>query len=404
MAQTDSDFYLLRQSQALLEFLDREYTETSNEFVQDPKKAGVNESSKSHNSHDSGLTNSEGLNDNNQKENKQSTQSDSTTDSTRSLLDTNHYIQKLEVLKLATNLELARPTIMDAMKVDKAGNTVVPALPHTSTSREKSSQPEQSTATSSPPASSTSTSNPTPKPTTTSSRVPTTSKPTPVHLHNTRLTSLGAKAMDLRLRVRDRELEEREEAALLEQKKAAAEAAKLAEQEAKQRAKERKLKEGDEADGEKGSEEEEEEEDYDEKDRDDEYEKEREQERFSIPGSYTFKPFNESAASSKLTDEDKVLLQQNTQDAISSEILSFVSTLKANTLRFRESLATDTSLLNDASDALENSATSMGVVGKKMSGYKRGAAIGWKFYIVASLGLFFAFVAGMILIRLFPKW
>lgn len=512
MSQPDSDFFLLRQSQALLEFLDREYIETSDEFdsahplmgtADEPSSSESIKTSTSIHTMDTRDTDlSFGGTNSDKKEAQQNTkdlksqetiafQGSSSVDNASnslnpqnsasissnnrigdqstatvnqqglnqtaeaSLLDTNHYIQKLEVLKLATNLELARPKIIEAMKVDKSGTTVMPALPQASAStssfistqnsghgsansfmnddlfetntkpnpentsnghnstQDSISQPATDITTqtasrkpgqtspdaalpdsgqqasnasssqspfsgpysshnthlpaSSPSSSSTPSSTNAPS-STKSARVPTTPKPVPVHLNNARLTTLGAKTMDLRLRVRDRELEERDRLRDLQEQKAAEEAAKAAA--------ELEPLQSLQTDSEPSI---------------------IDEPSISVPGSFV-------GRGKAMTDEDKVLVQQDIQESLATDILSLVATMKSNAIKFRDSMATDTKVLSETSDALEQSATSMGVVGKKMSSYRKSAAIGWMFYFWASLGIFVAVVAAMAIIRLFPKW
>lgn len=459
-AQTDADYLLLRQSQALLEYLDREYSETSDEF---------SSSADSQDSH--------GFNHTNDTSTAPSSSTISTADAQQqqqaeSLLDTNHYIQKLEVLKLATNLDLARPVILEAMKVDKSAATVLPPLPqastksipstsqqqpasiqHTHTSSQSTKDDTSTTLQNTPipsfsnngHATSSTVKSPIPtetfaplathsiptasqvgnliatqtEPSTTTtpdvknspapitiSRKPIQSGPTPIHLNSARLTALGARAMDLRLRVRDKELEERDRQRIAAETKHAAEAANAAEEEARQKsekeAKERAEREARGESDDDNSPTAEKKEDY--KFNDD---------AFAVPGSLGLRNRNQVTSGdslfgnrdvSKLSDEDKVMLQQNSQDSIASEVLGLVAVMKANAIKFRDSLSTDTQVLNDASEALEKSSGVMGVVGSKMNNYRRSTAIGWWFYIWATLGIFVAVVVGMTIIRLFPKW
>lgn len=105
-----------------------------------------------------------------------------------------------------------------------------------------------------------------------------------------------------------------------------------------------------------------------------------------------------------LSDEDKVRLQQNTQESIAGDILSLVATIKENALRFQESITHDTAVLNDTAESLEKSSGLMGNVGSRLNKYHKSTAIGWWFYIWATLGMIAAVVIGMLIIQLFPKW
>ncbi|KAA8898676.1 hypothetical protein TRICI_006493 [Trichomonascus ciferrii] len=102
--------------------------------------------------------------------------------------------------------------------------------------------------------------------------------------------------------------------------------------------------------------------------------------------------------------DQKLSVQRNTQETLSSEILDMVSTMKNNALRFADKIAQDNNVIQSTSDALHKSSGSMNKVGSRLSSWQKSSALGYKFYILSALFLFLALVLGMTFVRLFPKW
>lgn len=109
-------------------------------------------------------------------------------------------------------------------------------------------------------------------------------------------------------------------------------------------------------------------------------------------------------SNSHLSMEDKLSIDRNTQESISSDLLAMVSTIKQNALKFNEKMTADEDVLKNTSDALHQTSSNMDKVGSRLSKYRSSTAIGWWFYIFSALFLIVAIIAGMIIIRLFPKW
>lgn len=105
-----------------------------------------------------------------------------------------------------------------------------------------------------------------------------------------------------------------------------------------------------------------------------------------------------------LSMEDKLSIDRNTQDSISSDLLAMVSTIKQNAMKFNEKMTADEDVLRNTSEALHQTSSNMDKVGSRLSKYRSSTAIGWWFYIFSVLFLIIAIIAGMIIIRIFPKW
>lgn len=102
--------------------------------------------------------------------------------------------------------------------------------------------------------------------------------------------------------------------------------------------------------------------------------------------------------------DQKLSVQRNTQETLSSEILDMVSTMKNNALKFADKIAQDNNVIQSTSDALHKSSGSMNKVGTRLSSWQKSSALGYKFYILSAIFLFLALVLGMTFVRLFPKW
>lgn len=113
-------------------------------------------------------------------------------------------------------------------------------------------------------------------------------------------------------------------------------------------------------------------------------------------------PKEEQGHSSSM--DQKLSIQRNTQETLSSEILDMVSTMKNNALKFADKIAQDNNVVQSTSDALHKSSGSMNKVGTRLSSWQKSSALGYKFYILSALFLFLALVLGMTFVRLFPKW
>lgn len=122
----------------------------------------------------------------------------------------------------------------------------------------------------------------------------------------------------------------------------------------------------------------------------------------------TTKPASSPSSSTEkgnpLSLDQKLTIQQSTQDTLSTDILKLVRTIKADAISFSEKLALDTAVMEGAAGSLERSSGVMGRVGSKLNEYQRSTAIGWWFYIMAVVFLVAAVSGSMIVIRIFPKW
>lgn len=102
--------------------------------------------------------------------------------------------------------------------------------------------------------------------------------------------------------------------------------------------------------------------------------------------------------------DQKLSVQKNTQETLSTEILDMVSTMKSNALKFADKITEDNNVVSSTSEALHKSSGNMNKVGNKLSTWQKSSALGYRFYIFAGLFLFLSLVIGMTLVQLFPKW
>jgi SNARE protein 1 len=105
-----------------------------------------------------------------------------------------------------------------------------------------------------------------------------------------------------------------------------------------------------------------------------------------------------------MSAQEKLSVQKDVQETLSTEILGMVSNLKANAVAFADKLGQDTAVVQDAADALNRSSGMLDKVGSRLNQYRQTGAIGWWFYIWAVVFMVVALIGGMIVIRLFPKW
>jgi hypothetical protein len=91
------------------------------------------------------------------------------------------------------------------------------------------------------------------------------------------------------------------------------------------------------------------------------------------------------------------------QESLSTEILGFASTLKANAIKMGEKLAADTKLVESAGEALEKVVGGVEKTSTQLNKYTKSDALGWRFYILAVLGVFLSLVFGMTIVWIFPK-
>lgn len=114
--------------------------------------------------------------------------------------------------------------------------------------------------------------------------------------------------------------------------------------------------------------------------------------------------FGDLKDKAEVTFTEKLHLNHALHTTLSTDILSLVRTLKQDALSFSEKLAADANVLEGTARSLERSSGAMGRVGSRLGEYRRTAALGWWFYVMAILGIVGAVVGGMIIIKLFPKW
>ena len=104
------------------------------------------------------------------------------------------------------------------------------------------------------------------------------------------------------------------------------------------------------------------------------------------------------------TLDQKIQIQQNTQESLANDILSLVRTIKQDAISLSNKLAVDADVIRNTALSLEKSTGVMGRVGSKLGEYHRSTAIGWWFYIMAVVFMVCAVAGAMIIVRLFPKW
>lgn len=105
----------------------------------------------------------------------------------------------------------------------------------------------------------------------------------------------------------------------------------------------------------------------------------------------------------ELSMEEKLGLQGSVQETLSNEILGFASTLKANAIKMGEKLAADNKFVESAGDALDRVVGGVERTSNQLNKYNKSGALGWKFYILAVLGIFLSLVFGMTIVWIFPK-
>jgi hypothetical protein len=105
----------------------------------------------------------------------------------------------------------------------------------------------------------------------------------------------------------------------------------------------------------------------------------------------------------EMTMEEKLAVQGSVQESLSTEILGFASTLKANAIKMGEKLAADTKLVESAGEALEKVVGGVEKTSTQLNKYTKSDALGWRFYILAVLGVFLSLVFGMTIVWIFPK-
>lgn len=100
----------------------------------------------------------------------------------------------------------------------------------------------------------------------------------------------------------------------------------------------------------------------------------------------------------------KMEVNQDMHNELSEDLVAMVQKIRANAEKFNEKLEADKSVVDAAADALQNAGSNMSNVGQRLSKYRKSSALGWKFYIMAVLGIIGSLMLGMMLIHLFPKF
>lgn len=109
-------------------------------------------------------------------------------------------------------------------------------------------------------------------------------------------------------------------------------------------------------------------------------------------------------AKAKISGADQLAIQETTQQELSENILEMVRDIRKNAELFSEKLAADSGVVDATGDALNNASSKMDSVGTKLNKYRRTSALGWWFYIKATVFITAALIIGMLLVQLMPKW
>ncbi|PRT57062.1 Protein transport protein use1 [Wickerhamiella sorbophila] len=106
----------------------------------------------------------------------------------------------------------------------------------------------------------------------------------------------------------------------------------------------------------------------------------------------------------KMSNADHLAVQDTMQQELSENILEMVRDIRKNAEIFSEKLAADSGVVDATGDALNKATSKMDSVGSKLNKYRKTSALGFWFYVKATLFIVGALIGGMLLVQLMPKW